>query len=232
MTWQTSWHRKHSMHFRNSCPRSMSSCIIRYVPSGSGGRGLNAGICLRRLVVEGHVGDEVLDQREGLDRRHRDRLALGEDVHPRHAHEPRLAVDLGAARAALAGLAVPAAARSFAWVAWIRWMTSSTTMPSSTAPCSPGTRRPSASPRKTRIVISRVARRTAASFLLLEERLQLGRHLGQAAPASRSSCPSRIRDHDVDLPEVGVGLRDSRRGCGRRGSPCARAPPGRSPPRP
>src|SRR4029077_4715686 len=41
-TWQTSWHRKHSMHFRNSCTRSMSSRCIRHVPSGaSGGRGLN-----------------------------------------------------------------------------------------------------------------------------------------------------------------------------------------------
>ena len=29
ITWQTFWQRKHSMHFRNSCPRSMSSCIIR-----------------------------------------------------------------------------------------------------------------------------------------------------------------------------------------------------------
>src|SRR5581483_1463219 len=41
-TWQTSWQRKHSIHFRNSCTRSMSSCCIRHVPSGaSGGRGLN-----------------------------------------------------------------------------------------------------------------------------------------------------------------------------------------------
>ena len=36
-------------------------------------------------------------------------LARLEGVHPRHAHEPRLAVDLGAAGAALARLAVPAA---------------------------------------------------------------------------------------------------------------------------
>src|SRR6267143_3842376 len=41
-TWQTSWQRKHSIHLRNSCTRSMSSCCIRQVPSGaSGGRGLN-----------------------------------------------------------------------------------------------------------------------------------------------------------------------------------------------
>src|SRR5882762_9172162 len=59
-------------------------------------------------VVVGDVGDEVADGRVAADRRHRDRLALLEEIHPRHAHEARLAVDLGAARAALAGLAVPA----------------------------------------------------------------------------------------------------------------------------
>src|SRR5262249_37493620 len=54
-------------------------------------------------------GDEILDERKGADGRDGDRLALGEGVHPGHAHEPRLAVDLGAARAALPGLAVPPA---------------------------------------------------------------------------------------------------------------------------
>ena len=29
MTWQMSWHMKHSMHLRNSWPRSTSTCIIR-----------------------------------------------------------------------------------------------------------------------------------------------------------------------------------------------------------
>src|SRR6266850_92851 len=61
------------------------------------------------LVVEGHVGHEVANQREGPDRRHRDGLAGLEQVHAGHAHEARLAVDLGAARPALAGLAVPPA---------------------------------------------------------------------------------------------------------------------------
>ena len=83
--------------------------LIRRVPSASGGLGLNGGICLGLLVVVGDVGDQVLDEREGLERRDGDRLARLEGVHPRHAHEPRLAVDLGAARAALARLAVPAA---------------------------------------------------------------------------------------------------------------------------
>ena len=44
MTWQTSWHRKHSMHLRNSWPRSTSSWNMRRVPSGSLGPGLKAGI--------------------------------------------------------------------------------------------------------------------------------------------------------------------------------------------
>src|SRR5439155_1114235 len=61
------------------------------------------------LVVVRHVGDEIADQREGPDRRDADGLAGREGVHPGHAHEPGLAVDLRAARAALAGLAVPPA---------------------------------------------------------------------------------------------------------------------------
>src|SRR6266702_5664719 len=40
-------------------------------------------------------------------RGHGDRLGLDERGHPGHAHQPWPAVDLGAARAALAGLAVP-----------------------------------------------------------------------------------------------------------------------------
>src|SRR3984893_5268668 len=60
-------------------------------------------------VVVGDVGDQVPDQGEGPDGGHRDRLPFLGQVHPGHAHEPRLAVDLRAARAALARLAVPAA---------------------------------------------------------------------------------------------------------------------------
>src|SRR5882724_4123360 len=61
------------------------------------------------LVVEGDVGGEGAKQRGGPDGRHRDRLVGLEGVHARHAHEARLAVDLGATRATLARLAVPAA---------------------------------------------------------------------------------------------------------------------------
>lgn len=43
-TWQVSWHRKHSMHFLNSCERSTSSCRIRYSPGPTPAGGTNAGI--------------------------------------------------------------------------------------------------------------------------------------------------------------------------------------------
>src|SRR6266571_2232540 len=60
------------------------------------------------LVVPGDVGHQVLDDREGLDRLHRDRLFGAEQVHAGHAGEARPAVDLRAARAASPRLAVPA----------------------------------------------------------------------------------------------------------------------------
>src|SRR6202034_1909905 len=63
---------------------------------------------LGHLEVERDVGDQVADDREGSHRRHGDR-PLGQLVHAGHAHEPGLAVDLGRARPALAGLAVPPA---------------------------------------------------------------------------------------------------------------------------
>src|SRR5262245_28132618 len=58
--------------------------------------------------VPRHVGDEVLDRRERLQRLQRDRLLEGDVRAARHAHETRVAVDLRRARTALAGLAVPA----------------------------------------------------------------------------------------------------------------------------
>src|SRR5688572_19031663 len=62
---------------------------------------------LRLLVIERDVGDEILDDREGLHRRDQDLLTRFERIHPGHAHELRVAVDLGAARATFARLAVP-----------------------------------------------------------------------------------------------------------------------------
>ena len=63
---------------------------------------------LGHLVVVGHVGDQVPEDGKRPHGGHGDRLPRGQGVHPRHAHEGRPAVDLGGARAALAGLAVPA----------------------------------------------------------------------------------------------------------------------------
>src|SRR5262245_8036089 len=60
------------------------------------------------LVVPGDVGHQVLDDREGLHRLHGDRLGGAVLIHTGHAGETGLAVDLHAARAALARLAVPA----------------------------------------------------------------------------------------------------------------------------
>ena len=96
------------MHLRNSCTRSTSACCMRQVPSGaSGARGVNCVICLLGAVIPRDVGHEVLHHREGAHRLDGDRLVERQVVEPRHAHQPRLAVDLRGARAALAGLAVP-----------------------------------------------------------------------------------------------------------------------------
>ena len=59
------------------------------------------------LVVPRDVGHEVPDQREGPHRLDRDRLGKIQRIQPRHAHQPRLAVDFRRARSALARLAVP-----------------------------------------------------------------------------------------------------------------------------
>ena len=42
-TWQVFWHRKHSMHLRNSCDRSTSTCCIRYSPGATPSGGTNDG---------------------------------------------------------------------------------------------------------------------------------------------------------------------------------------------
>src|SRR5215217_297004 len=60
------------------------------------------------LEVEGHVGDQVADDREGAQGGDGDRLVPLEDVQAGHAEQAGAAVDLGRAGAALAGLAVPA----------------------------------------------------------------------------------------------------------------------------
>ena len=98
------------MHLRNSCTRSTSRCAIRHVPSGaSGGRGVNFVIPFftrkfhETSVTRSLIGGNV---RIGSTVTGSCRLSC---VQPRHAHQPRLAVDLRRARPALARLAVPAA---------------------------------------------------------------------------------------------------------------------------
>ena len=96
------------MHFRNSWMRSMSSCCIRHVPSASRGRGLNGGtffaisklretsVTRSLMIGKARIGVTVIGS------------PSGEVRHARHAHQPRLAVDLRAARSASPRLAVPA----------------------------------------------------------------------------------------------------------------------------
>ena len=64
---------------------------------------------LVHAVIERHVGDEVADDGKCLDRLNGDDFAGLKRVHPRHAHQLRMAVDLRRATAALARFAVPAA---------------------------------------------------------------------------------------------------------------------------
>ena len=67
-----------------------------------------SGDLLVDFVVPRDVRDQVLDQRERAHRPDMD-LLIDKLVDTRLAHQPRPAVDLGATRAALGGLAVPAA---------------------------------------------------------------------------------------------------------------------------
>ena len=106
-TWQTFWHRKHSMHLRNSWLRSTSFLLHAVLARLQLLRRGERRDLARLLIVEGHVGHQVAHHGERPQRRDGDGLVLAERRHPGHAHQPRLAVDLGRARAALACLAVP-----------------------------------------------------------------------------------------------------------------------------
>ena len=96
------------MHFRYSWTRSMSSCCQRQSSCGTSVGRRERLDRLVDLVVPGHVGDEVADEREGAHRLDGDRLVEVEVGQARLAGQARPAVDLGAARAALGRLAVPA----------------------------------------------------------------------------------------------------------------------------
>ena len=84
---------------------------MRQVPSGaSGGRGLNGLIFF--LTRKFHETSVTRSRMRGKRAHRLDRHRLGrcrDHVEPRHAHQARLAVDFRRARAALAGLAIPAA---------------------------------------------------------------------------------------------------------------------------
>ena len=97
------------MHLRNSCTRSMSAWAMRQVPSAaSGGRGLNFLIffftrkfhetSVTRSFISGNafIGSTVTG------------WSSGSGVETGHAHQARQAVDFRRARAAFAGLAIPA----------------------------------------------------------------------------------------------------------------------------
>ena len=45
MTWQTFWHRKHSMHLRNSCDALDVDLLHPVLAGRQPGGGANAGIC-------------------------------------------------------------------------------------------------------------------------------------------------------------------------------------------
>ena len=96
------------MHLRNSCARSTSSCCQRHSACGRSSGGVKGSMRALTSVVPGDVADEVPDAREGAHRLDGDGLVLGEVREARLAHEAGPPVDLGAAGAALGGLAVPA----------------------------------------------------------------------------------------------------------------------------
>ena len=107
-TWQTSWHRKHSMHLRNSW--IAVDVALRHPPGAVGCVGRARLEFLDPLLdaeVPRDVGDEILDRRKRAHRFHRHGLPEVQLAQPRHAHQPRVAVDLRRAGAALARLAVP-----------------------------------------------------------------------------------------------------------------------------
>ena len=78
-----------------------------------------------------------------------------------------------------------------------------------------------ASPRQ----IRNVACMVGSSLHLLDDLLQLVRHRRDRRRATPPSPPSRpLRTTMLNLPKLGVLVRDSPRGSGRRGFPCARSP--------
>src|SRR5262245_25053879 len=127
--WQVSWHRKHSMHLRNSWTRSTSSWAMRQVPSGSGGRGLNGGIILlTRKFHDTSVTRSLMSGKACIGSRKMG-LSVG-TVSMRVMHMRRgLPLISAEHEPHLPALQFQRQARSGACVAWIWWTASRTTMP-------------------------------------------------------------------------------------------------------
>ena len=203
------------------------------------------------LVVERHVGDQVPDHREGPHRRDGDRLVLGERRHPGHAQQPRPAVDLGAARAALAGLAVPAH-REVAGLGGLQPVDDvedDLALVDLDGVVAAGRRR-SSSPRHTRNL------RVVRSSVRLLRRRRCGRRArlrsgtwparrgrtGRAGPRGiagsgcslrrRTSSSPCSRADQVDLAPLRRSSPGSRRGCARRATPALQRRPGHALARP
>src|SRR5436309_3673540 len=151
-TWQTSWQRKHSMHLRNSCTRSTSTCAIRHVPSACGGLGLNrlmlffaakfqeTSVTRSRTSGNARIGSTVT----GFER---------STWFNRVMHISRgLPFTSAEQDPHLPALQFHRTARSLACWAWIWWIASRTTMPSDTSAVYSWNLPPCASPRQIRYV--------------------------------------------------------------------------------
>src|ERR1700735_564702 len=92
----------------NAFPKFLHPVHIYLVHFPLAGAGLERRNCLVDAVIPGNVSDQVFDHRKRFHGLNRDGLVQGKRVHTGFASEPRPAIDLRRARAALAGLAIPA----------------------------------------------------------------------------------------------------------------------------
>ena len=146
------------MHLWNSCTRSMSSCIIRYVPSGRRGAGLNAGT---RLAIS-KLNETSVTRSRSTGKVFIGATVMGTEVSSAlirvmhisrgfpftsALHEPHFPA-----------LQFQRTARSPAWVAWSTCRTSRRTMPSSQGTSYSRSCPPEASPLQIRSFATRAIR--------------------------------------------------------------------------
>src|SRR6266478_3594395 len=81
--------------------------LLEHFPVGAGS-GFERRNFLVDAVIPGNIGDQIFDHGERLHRLNCDGLVEGKGIHTSLAGEPRSAVDLGRAGAALTGFAIPA----------------------------------------------------------------------------------------------------------------------------